>query len=96
MNRYSADEIKEAWGFSPKVAKRQAERAIPMIEEEISELKCELAVCKDVMGRDLDSVLPKAAPTQDAGNQQEYARGDEEDAGGVGSQQREPEPAKAS
>ncbi len=93
MNRYSGADIQEAWRISPRVAKRQAERAIPIIEKEISELKCEMEICRDVMERDLDSLLPQAP--RDEKNQQEYARGDEDEEGGVGSQQREPEGAKA-
>ncbi len=82
--RYSADEIKEAWGASPLIAKNQARNAIPKIEKEISDLKCELEVCRDILERELDSQLPE--PPRDEGKQQEYARGDEDDSGGIGSQ----------
>ncbi len=94
MNRYSADEIKEAWGYSPKIARRQAERAIPVIKDEISALKCELAVCEDVMTRDLDAALP-SAPAAEDNDMKAYARGDEDESGGIGSQMQEPAKAEA-
>ena len=92
-SRYTSDEVKEAWDVSPRIAKNQASRAIPLINQEISDLKCELEVFNDIAGRELTTPDPAAGPS-DADNQQEFARDDEEDSGGIGSQVADPEPEK--
>ena len=85
MNRFTADEIKESWMVSPRIAKNQATKAIPLIEKEISELKCELEVCRDILERELPE-KPKKPAMGDPEKTQQYARGDEDESGGVGSQ----------
>lgn len=91
--RFTADEIKEAWDTSPRIAKNQAARAVPIIEKEISDLKCELEVINDILDRELEA--PSSPGPSDADSSQDFARGDDDADGGIGSQQAEPAEAKA-
>ncbi len=93
--RYSAEEVKGVWDLSPRVARRQADQAIPQIKEEISNLKGELQVFEDILERE----IPEKRKVGQRGNgkTQEYSRNDEDSVAGgaAGSQQKEPEEAKA-
>ena len=94
MPRYTADEIKEAWRVAPRIAHNQAKNALPLIEKEISKLKQERDIINDILQRELPE-KPKKAAMGATGKTQEYARGDEDEAGGAGSQIAEPVKAEA-
>ena len=95
MPRYTADEIKEAWRVAPRIAHNQAKNALPLIEKEISKLKQERDIINDILQRELPEKPKKAAMGAVPEQSQEYARGDEDEAGGAGSQIAEPVKAEA-
>lgn len=85
MTRYTGEEMKQAWGQSPRAAKRQAEKAVPLIEKEISDLKCELEIAEYIAKRP----IPEVSKPGPVGEELATARGDSDEAGGVGSQVKE-------
>lgn len=88
MPRYTGEEIKDSWNISPRAAKKQAEKALPQIEAEISKLIGERQICEDILQRPMTEPAPEGPSEIDTHR-------DEPEEGGAGSLAKEPEEAPA-